>query len=557
MGKRDGKYESNKPPKIRSNTGRFMQNNTRNVQKEVEEARRVLDDEEKKYEVLVKASNEILKGTITRPINKRLQKIQDAYEAKKEELFGEIIAKSKKIDSSIMNAIEKEMQGFNKFEHRLEAKFKSEDLDDSMSFRNIRMYGKTFRGYISARMAKTPYTLVARYHALRGNKEKQDEFLFKATKASRKVIEKLRTDNRKFAKETEARTDKFNEVDDYTTHYREREAKYNKSKKDTEEYLKANSKEDGLKKKVTLRLADIGQKRIFVAAYVAASIEDAGNYIARKSAIMGGFKIADFAAKQTVKASDYLMDRAARKNLESYAKTDAIVQGIEDAKKATIHGKKEIAIKEFTSTLVANRWAKIRGNSLKARGIKLANNAVTSTTRFFANSDMKISEFYARSLANLGLTEKSKEVMDNAGKRTLKSMDDAEEINKYVRDNFGFSIKRRRTVDSSRGFMEMIKKGISTGQLKQPKGELSTWMEDIEKRRAAQKVKRRYTSNGKKTNILERLERNSKNILTRVQTSLNTNRTARAAAQADLDMNPEKNKEKRTIRKSSSRDDRE
>ena len=103
----------------------------------------------------------------------------------------------------------------------------------------------------------------------------------------------------------------------------------------------------------------------------------------------------------------------------------------------------------------------------------------------------------------------------------------------------------------------MIKKGISTGQLKQPKGELSSWMEDIEKRRVAQKVKKRYTATGKKSGVLELLERNSKNVLTRVQTSMHTNRTARAAAQADLDMNPEKNKEKRTSRNGSSRDDRE
>lgn len=557
MGKRDGKFESNEPPKIKSKNGRFMQNSGRNVQREIEEARRVLEPEEERYKVLVKASKDILNGTITRPINQKLQKIQDAYEAKKEELFGQIISKSKKIDSSIMNAIEKEMQGISKFEHRLEKKFKSEDLDDSMSFRNIRMYGKTFTGLISARLAKTPYTLAARYQALRGNTEKQQEFLFKATRASRRVIEKLRTQNRKFAKETEARTDKFNEVDDLTTHYREREAKYAEAEKTTSTYLKENSKEEGLKKKVTLRLANIGKKRVYAAAYIAESIEDAGNWVSRKSAIMGGFKIADFAAKKTVKASDYLMDRAIRKNAEAYAKTDDIVQGIEDAKTASNFGKKKIAIKEFQSTRVANGWARIKGNSLKARGIRLANYAVTSTTKFFANSDMKISEYYARALANLGLTEKSKEVMNKAEERTLNSMDKAENVNKYVRDTFGFSIKRRRTVDSSRGFMEMIKKGISTGQLKQPKGELSSWMEDIEKRRVAQKVKKRYTATGKKSGVLELLERNSKNVLTRVQTSMHTNRTARAAAQADLDMNPEKNKEKRTSRNGSSRDDRE
>ena len=86
---------------------------------------------------------------------------------------------------------------------------------------------------------------------------------------------------------------------------------------------------------------------------------------------------------------------------------------------------------------------------------------------------------------------------------------------------------------------------------------MASWIDDIEKRRTEQKVKRRYTANGKKYSVLELLERNSKNVLTRVRTSMSQNRTARAAAQADLDMNPEKKKEKRTTTKSSSREDRE
>lgn len=450
-----------------------------------------------------------------------------------------------------MKAIEKEMQGISKFEHRIEKKFKSEDLDDSMSFRNIRMYGKTFFGSISARIAKTPYTLAARYQALKGNKEKQEELLFKATRASRRVIEKMRTKNRNFAKETESRTDKYNEVDDITTLYREREAKYSVAQKNTQSYIKENSSKDDLRKKVTLRLANIGQKRTFALAYIAERVEDAGSWIARKSAIKGHFKIADFAAKKTVKVTDYLLDKGIQKNSELYQKTDSIVRGVEDAKKASAWGKKNIALKEYYSTIASNAWTKSKGSALSARGIRLTNNAVTSTVKFFATNDMKISEFYAKALANIGLSEKSYEVMVKSGKRTINAMDKAEEINKSMRETFGFSMRRRRTAENSKGFMEMIKKGISLGTLKDSRGELSDWIEDIELRRSQQKVKRKYKTTGKRNGIIELLEKNSKGALNKIQTSLYVNKSAKAAAQVDLDMNPEKKGNK-----SSSRDDR-
>ncbi|MBR3613907.1 MAG: hypothetical protein IKL55_01865 [Clostridia bacterium] len=574
--KKNGKFENNDIrkgfPKIKSSGGKFVaakdssKKKSQAIQEKIDNAKEVLEKEKITFKELSTASVDILTGSIKRPIYQKLESMQATYETKKaellelygikkEEIFGDIIKYSRNANSSIKSVIEKEVQGIERFEQRMEPLFQSEDIDDSMSFRTIKMYAKTYIGSYSARLARTPYTLAACYQALKGNTRKQEELLSKATRASRKVIDRMRTENRKFAKETEARTRKFNEVDDSTTHYREREASAKSANNATQEYIQKNLN-GKFRRKVSIRLSDIGAKRTFRANKVAEKIEDVGNWVARKAAIKGYLGLADKTAKKTIEASDYIMKKAAEINEMTYKKTDSIIQGHENVSAISNRATREIAKAEFQAKAATNQWIKHRGNSLKAKGIKLANNAITSTTTFFASNDIKISEFYARAISNLGLNEKSQEVMRNARKRTQNVMIGAENVNQTMRSEFRFSIKRSKNIESSRSFINSLKKGITMGSLRDKKGEFSSWIDEIEVRREQQKVKRKFKPASKRINVIKLLESGAQKVLDEVQGSLYDVKQSRAAAQIDLDMNPEKNK-KGKQRVKSSREDRE
>ena len=169
---------------------------------------------------------------------------------------------------------------------------------------------------------------------------------------------------------------------------------------------------------------------------------------------------------------------------------------------------------------------------------------------------MRITEVYAKAVSNLGFSEHGIRALKKFEKRVEGSMINAEKINRSIRKNsdrvFGFSEKRAKNRENAGSFMDALKRGISLGSLKESKGEFSAWIEDVEAKREQQKVKRRFNFAGKKIGMLELLERGAKGVLSKVQGSLGDAREARAAAQLDLEMNPE---EKST--KKPTRDDRE
>ena len=82
------------------------------------------------------------------------------------------------------------------------------------------------------------------------------------------------------------------------------------------------------------------------------------------------------------------------------------------------------------------------------------------------------------------------------------------------------------------------------------------FLHEIEVRREQQKVKRKFKPASKKINVIKLLESGAQKVLDEVQGSLYDVKQSRAAAQIDLDMNPEKNKKEKQ-RVKSSREDRE
>lgn len=445
--KTSGKYESKKPAKMVSKKGRYESPKTDKKatrkksdidQEKIEAAEQVLEKYVPMIEELAKASADLLVGVAMRPVHKKLEKIQASFEAKREALDG-VKNISKRIDRAIANAAKQEEQRLENFEKRYSPSIRSEDLEDKVGFRTAVTLGRTMIGSFSARVAKTPYTLAARYQALRGNEAKQNELLVMAKNASREVMGGLSKKNFDYLLDTKRIIKTFNAVDDHTTHYEQREAKVDAARGATERFVKRN-KDGKVRSEVSLKLAHIGKKRIFKADDRAETIEDIGNWVARKAALKGHHKFARNVANKTVQKSDNLIKKAYNKNRKLIIATERV---------------------------------------------------------------------------------------------------------------FDFADRRRKNIENAGIFIENLGKGITreaSEEWKEAKDGFSGWMEDIETRREQQKVRRKFKSADRKVSTLSLLQRGAKGVLDMVESSLANAQRAKAAAQLDLEMNPENRKPKETSR---------
>ena len=571
MGKKSGKYESKKPAKMVSRSGKYESKKTDKTadkketrkksdidQEKIEAAEQVLEKYIPMLEELAKASGDILVGVAMRPVHKRLEKIQEAFEAKRNALSG-VKEISAKIDRAIANAAKQEETRLENFEKRHVDSIKSEDLEDRVGFRTAVTLGRTMVGSFSARVAKMPYTLAASYQALKGNEVKQRELLVMAKNASREVMGGLSKKNFDYLLETKRIIKTFNKVDDYTTHYEQRGVKVDTTRAATERFVNRNT-DGNVRREVSLKLAHIGKKRIFKADDRAELIEDVGNFIARKAALRGKHQFAEAVSEKTVEKSDNLIKKVYNKNRRLYEQLDKRVETYDSVARVNRKVNAEMELRKKSSNRYANTWAKRHNETLGTKVIKLASSANMARARFTAKSDMKITTLYAKAVNVLGFSEHGRNVTEEVGMRAEERLWDAEIANRKLMVNtdrvFGFAERRKANVKNAGEFIENLGKGMASDvsrEWKDAKDGFSSWMDDVESRREQQKVRRKFKTADRKIGALSLLQKGAKGVLSMVESSLTNAEEARAAAQLDLDMNPESKKKS----KGTSRDDRD
>ena len=287
----------------------------------VKAAKQIIEKCKPAIEEFRNAAEKILKSSQMRPVYNKLLEIQEKYN-KKIELMRPVKETSKKVGKQIDATLKEEYIKIEKFEKKHQSDIQSEDLEGAVLFRNSIAAGKVLFGRLSVRLAKTPYTLAARYQALKGDTKKQNQMLMKGSMAARRVIKNIQAENRRYAKETGKRIKTFNAVDDYTTHYKEREDRVEEIDRKNTEYYEATKTADPKKRSICRAAINKVNSRTYRGNKLAETIENLGNGLARTSAIIGQHRLAEIVAEKTISVSDDVIKKVAQKNVETLTKAD-------------------------------------------------------------------------------------------------------------------------------------------------------------------------------------------------------------------------------------------
>ncbi len=541
-----GKYEAVRGPEVKAASKAKSQIDEEKIQAGQE----VMDKYKGMLKELAGASLDIISGTAMRPIHKRLEKIQSVYSEKMKEME-KISKSSRNINADISLKKEKEIKRLDRFEDRNYDKINSSDLEDSVGWRIAKTLGRTYIGSYKARIAKMPYTLAARYQALRGNKEKQEELLVKARNASKNVMKKVKTKNFAYMRETQSRINKFNEVEEKTDLYYDREKKFGEIDRKTEEFIERNQNGER-REMISLSLADIGQRRSFVGKKLSELIEESGNWIARKSALSGHKKFADLTANMTVGVANKIARDVATGNDFLYNELNRRVDGYDAAVAAQEISETRLEGMEGRRELANDVWAMTRGKLTLAKraeikGVKAITGTISGSTRYFSTKDMRLTTKYAKAVSVVGFDKHGKNVARRTENRITNNIIRAERMNTGVRnalDNpFGFREKRETQ-------SKTVGKFLAEGAKAARKDISETWgeardsfvdfVDEIGNKKTKHQVKRKYVAANRKVSALEFLSRNAQKVVDLIGPSLQDAKEVRAAAQAEMEMNPEK-----------------
>lgn len=578
--KAKGKYESsNKKRTPTSYKGKYEKKRETSRYESTERIKKSQQDEEKikaaeavieKYrpmlEELSGATWDIISGTIMRPIHEKLEKIQAEFDSRKESLD-----KVNRYESQINSAIEKrkkaQIEKLEKLEQSLDKDIKSEDLEDKVGMRTMRVLTRTMVGSFSARVSKMPYTLAARYQALMGNDEKRNELLKKARKISGRKVKKIRQKNEAYNNKTRSRVKKFNEVEEQTDNYDMRKSKVEALNGLEDKFLKKNEK-GSVRRNISLNIAKTASKRIYRGEKISEIIEDVGNWIGRKAALSGLDDIADFASKHTSNLANSVLRTVGKRNNRSYQTLNRRVDAYDEVASTAKYTIESLKRKQIASKSKADAWEKNQTSTgfttrIGTEGVKAVNRATTSSAKFVGKSDMKIAELYAKSVSLIGFDEYGKTVAEKAEIRSQRRMDKAEEFNKKLRAGtdrvFGFKERRKENIIAAGKFFKELGGGLNleiTETWNETKGAFGDFMSEIESRKAQHQLKRRFkaaerkeSNLGVKESILKYFSDKASSVVRKLDTSLENVRleqqsaqSEKIAAQAELKLNPEKNK---------------
>ena len=287
----------------------------------VKAAKKIIEKCKPAVEEIRNVTEKILKSSQMRPVYNKLLEIQNAYN-KKIELMRPVKETSEKVGKQIDKTLKEEYIKIEKFEEKYRDDIQSSDLEGAVFLRNSIAAGKILFGRISVRLAKAPYTLAARYQALKGDTKKQNQMLMKGSMAARKVIKNIQAENRRYAKETGKRIKTFNNVDEYTTNYKEREDRVEEIDRKNTEYYEATKTADPKKRSIYRAAINEVNSRTYRGNKLAETIENLGNGLARTSAIIGQHKLAGIVADKAVSISEDVIKKVAQKNAETLTKAD-------------------------------------------------------------------------------------------------------------------------------------------------------------------------------------------------------------------------------------------
>ncbi|MBR3614449.1 MAG: hypothetical protein IKL55_04660 [Clostridia bacterium] len=485
----------------------------------IEAAKAVLEKYKPMLEEISQASIDILAGSVMRPIHKKLEQMQAITEAKKE------------MDESIKTTTRREKQKIEEFETTIDVG--SEDLDNVVLARNLVTLGRTNLAKALAIFAKTPHTLAATFYALKGDEEKRDISLKRAQVTVKDILTGLEERNESVTEETRKRVSTFNKVEKETDHHTTRELKAGAIDSMTQEFLERNSR-GAIRNGLSLSLANIGNRRRFAGNMTAQLVENVGNFVGRKAALLGFHEVAEWVADKTVSSSDAIMRNVGMGNKALYYQLDKRTAGYDNAEKVSADTKRNVDGLQANSEKKDEEWEEKQTSSgiitkVGTKVTKLENKVTTASAKVISKGDMAVSEAYAKTASVLGFDQHGKQVIENAHARNIRRMNNAENLNKSrrtVADRvFGFKDKRKQEIINVGKEVSDFIDNVST---------------EIETQRTQYKVKRKFKAAERKVNALEAIRNGAQGVIDFISPSLLKADMERVAAQTELTMNPEK-----------------
>ena len=402
---------------------------------------------------------------------------KEEKKAKTEELWNKVSEKSKKISEDIEKREEALYAKNDKFAVRQHKRNTLENVSINAKIKSSKdsIELKTLYGSVSARMAKMPYTLAARFEALKGNKEKTEELLKKAEKLSCDKMKELAKQNHKkqmqyqkkvttkknFAKKIEngrESVDKaFDRIEKSSQNWKE---KYEGNEKSVEAVAKT-VKQDKNTQKIGKFFLGLGQKPL--------------TEVAKAFSMIGINQLAENTQKLAGKYSNFVLKTVSKTNTNRHTKMEKRFVGhnnVDKMKHILAKNIDKVTAKEDKN---AEKWAaKKEDGKIFSKTTRNIGKVVTSIGKFISISKINRYERAAHRVAERGDKEKAEKLMDKAKTKSSKIMENAETVNAFLRKttdrvvesrsfkgikNFGKTMidLPEKTVESTKEFFEDTK----------------------------------------------------------------------------------------------------
>ena len=403
------------------------------ISTELEQARKLLAEYKKQKQEIRDARKVIFKAKINSVIGPILSRIESEYEkiASRIAAAKEVGKESKGISEDVKEQADTDREKTEDFAEKQSdrtpdgAKF----LDRKIAAERRRSNARTFFGSISARIAKMPYTMAARFEALRGNDEKAAEFIERAAELSdEKMLEVARnnrekqmgvqkkvTAHRNMEKRSEAQAESIDRAADAMDSRTE----------------KWGEKHTGKTAERTVRIDRFTTR---AGKWIAGAGQVSLTKLAELMSRLGADKTAESLSKSAGSFSHSVMQSASKMNTRRHKKAERrIAQDSRVDKKAESIERKMDAASEKEGEK-AEQWVE---NGKEGKPIlrlsKGLGDAVMATTKFFNRGRVNLYEFAAHVAAKHGRHEQSQQLMKKAEERSMAAMGRAKKTSESIR----------------------------------------------------------------------------------------------------------------------------
>ena len=425
-------------------------------EEEIEDAKATLNKYKRALKEITSAGKKIMTASVKKSVYTQLERLEKEYNAKKEAIIEKYNRAKDAIEDKV-DDVKEGMTAAGKVGKDITAKAKAQkarntSFSEKQSKRNdergestflsalitktkVVSDSRTFFGSVSARIAKEPYTLAARWEAIKGSKEKRDEFIEKAEKIASDIQKKASVKNNRAQKHVQKKITTRGKIENRAQAQAEA-IKDNRAQmiEDEVEWQEDTFDQKGLRAPIARTISGVNTVQRGTFTLAANLGQKSLTSIARGMSNVGMNKTANKVGRKAGEFSRSVMNKAAsdsEKRRDDFDKrvraVDATTRQAKRIKEATNRRKEESnsADKEWSEQDTSGKFLR--------RTISGLSKGVVAASRFTSNSKTTIYEKAAKVAAAMGQRGRAVSLMSKAKAKSEKTMERAESFSEGLK----------------------------------------------------------------------------------------------------------------------------